>query len=117
MKAEHGSRFSHISNNAAKALKYFDELIDFCKMNGSSPKLHKLLFVIRKDENLIKSELESIAACWFLILEPLWTTLRKSHAKQTVEFIDQFTNYAEAIQKPSAIKPAVRCMTQNTTNS
>ena len=60
MKAEHGSRFSHLSNNAAKALKFFDELEDFCKLNPGSLKLRELLNLIRKHENLIKSELKSI---------------------------------------------------------
>ena len=108
MKAEHGSRFSHLSNNAAKALKFFNELEDFCKLNPGSLKLRELLNLIRKHENLIKSELKSISACWLLVLNPLWITLRKSNAKDSVALIDKFTDFAKAIQKSSEIKPAVK---------
>ena len=34
--------------------------------------------------------------------------MRKSNAKDSVALIDKFTNFAEAIQKSSVIKPAVK---------
>jgi hypothetical protein len=101
MKPEHGSRFSHVSNNAGKALLYFDEMIDFCKLNGHSMKLRELHRLMTVHENLIKSELQSLAACWFLILDPLWITLRHSIAKDSVQLIDQFTDYAKTMQDAS----------------
>jgi hypothetical protein len=105
MKAEHGSRFSHVSTNAAKALQFFDQLKDFCELNGQSKKLRELLRQINENENLIKAEMQSIAGCWFLILEPLWTDLRKAHARASVKLIDEFTTFAAAIENDSSVQP------------
>ena len=106
MKREHGCRFSHVSHNAATSLMFFDELILFADQNGNSKKLHEMRQEIRKNKDLIRNELQSIAACWFLILSPLWDTLKKSNANVSLKLIDEFTTFSTAIQAESSLAAA-----------
>ena len=106
MKREHGSRFSHVSHNAVTALMFFDELVLFAHQNSNSMKLQTLSIQVQENRNLIRSELQAIAACWFLIISPLWITLRKSHAQKSLELIDTFTNFSTAIQATSNLEPS-----------
>jgi hypothetical protein len=98
MKAEHGSRFSHTSQNAANAIIYFEELMEFVKLNGKSAKLQEINNQVSKHESLIKSELQALAACWYLILYPLWIRLRSAHASKSLDLIDQFTDFSATVQ-------------------
>jgi hypothetical protein len=108
MKREHGSRFSHVSHNAVTALMFFDELVLFAHQNSNSKKLQTLSNQVQENEDLIKSELQAIAACWFLIISPLWITLRKSHAQKSLKLIDDFTSFATAIQAQSSLEPSLK---------
>ena len=104
MKREHGSRFSHTSHNAVNALLFVTELRDFAANNGHSIKLRELENEFSKHESLIKAELQAMAACWFLVLSPLWIHLRKSHAKPSLDVIDSFTNFAKYSESDLTMK-------------
>ena len=101
MKAEHGSRFSHVSNNAATFLKWFNEIVLFAEENGHSVKMQTFSNLVRKQREIIKNELTALASCWFLVLSPLWIKLRKSNATTSLNLIDTFTTFSENLQEAS----------------
>jgi hypothetical protein len=42
--------------------------------------------------------LQAFLVCWYMVLLPLWITLRKSNAHKSLQLIDAFTDYAAKIQ-------------------
>ena len=107
MKAEHGSRFSHVSHNAATILYFWDELVDFANVQTKSVKLQELSRQVRDHKDEIVSELQALASCWYLILSPLWIKLRRSIAHTSLQLIDDFTEFAMKIQNNSSLEPSL----------
>lgn len=108
MKPEHGSRFSHVCHNAGNILKFFNELVLFAKENCNSVKMQELSHQVGYQEETIKTELQALASCWFLILSPLWIKLRRSNAKASLTLIDDFTAFTEELQKKTSLPTSVK---------